>query len=72
MLEYAPAERVSPLVACTHPFFDELREQATRLPSGAPLPADLLEFTETELSISPSLNEKLVPEWKRSQLSSRK
>jgi len=65
MLEYAPLDRVTPLDACLHPFFDELRDQATRLPSGAPLPADLFDFTETELSINPSLNEKLVPEWKR-------
>jgi hypothetical protein len=44
--------------------------KATRLPSGAPLPHDLFDFTETELSINPALNEKLVPEWKRSTSSS--
>lgn len=65
MLEYSPAERIRPLNACIHPFFDELRDPATRLPSGAPLPSDLFEFTETELSINPALNEKLIPEWKR-------
>mmetsp|Transcript_31206 Transcript_31206/g.36764 ORF Transcript_31206/g.36764 Transcript_31206/m.36764 type:complete len:375 (+) Transcript_31206:93-1217(+) len=66
MLEYAPADRIKPLEVCIHPFFDELRDPNTRLPSGAPLPSDLFEFTETELSIDPSLNEKLIPEWKRS------
>ncbi len=65
MLEYSPVERIKPLQACAHPFFDELRDPSTRLPSGAPLPAELFDFTETELSINPSLNEKLVPDWKR-------
>ena len=34
MLEYAPADRIHPLEACTPPFFDELRDQDTKLPSG--------------------------------------
>jgi len=65
MLAYAPSERVHPLEACAHPFFDELRDQNTRLPNGGPLPRDLLNFTEVELSVNPELNDRLVPAWKR-------
>ena len=38
LLRYAPGERATPLEAMAHPFFDELRDPATTLPSGAPLP----------------------------------
>jgi len=34
LLRYAPLKRLSPLEACAHPFFDELRDPAQRLPSG--------------------------------------
>lgn len=36
LLRYAPLKRLSPLEACAHPFFDELRDPAQRLPSGDP------------------------------------
>ena len=38
LLEYIPSARISPLEACAHAFFDELREPNTRLPSGRELP----------------------------------
>ena len=38
LLEYTPATRFSPLEACSHAFFDELRQPSTRLPSGRDLP----------------------------------
>jgi len=38
LLEYTPTRRVAPLDACVHPYFDELRQPATRLPNGRPLP----------------------------------
>lgn len=38
LLEYTPASRFSPLEACSHAFFDELRQPNTRLPSGRDLP----------------------------------
>lgn len=38
LLEYIPSARISPLEACAHAFFDELREPSTRLPSGRELP----------------------------------
>ncbi|KAG5883132.1 hypothetical protein JTB14_030962 [Gonioctena quinquepunctata] len=60
LLEYTPSSRISPLQACAHPFFSELREPNTRLPNGNELPP-LFNFTEQELNIQPSLNSVLLP-----------
>lgn len=60
LLEYTPGARLSPLQACAHSFFDELREPHARLPNGRPLPP-LFNFTEYELAIQPSLNDFLKP-----------
>lgn len=60
LLEYIPSARISPLEACAHCFFDELREPATRLPNGRELPP-LFNFTPQEISIQPNLNSKLIP-----------
>ena len=49
LLRYAPGERATPLEAMAHPFFDELRDPATTLPSGAPLP-NLQDWLPGELS----------------------
>jgi serine/threonine protein kinase len=38
LLQYAPQKRYTPYQAMTHPFFDELRDPATVLPNGKPLP----------------------------------
>lgn len=46
LLEYTPASRLSPLEACAHAFFDELRQPNTRLPSGRELPM-LFNFSTT-------------------------
>lgn len=59
LLDYTPATRLTPLEACAHAFFDELREPDTRLPNG-PLPP-LFNFTQYELNINPSLNSRLLP-----------
>lgn len=45
LLEYTPGARISPLQACTHKFFDELRDPNTRLPNNRDLPP-LFNFTE--------------------------
>ena len=34
LLQYAPQKRMTAVQAMTHPFFDELRDPATRLPNG--------------------------------------
>jgi len=60
LLEYTPSARITPLQACAHTFFDELREVGTKLPNGKELPP-LFNFTEHELKVSPSLNTQLVP-----------
>ena len=46
LLEYTPSGRITPLEACSHSFFDELRDPATRLPNGRDLP-QLFNFTQT-------------------------
>ncbi|GFQ76847.1 hypothetical protein TNCT_685521 [Trichonephila clavata] len=60
LLEYTPSARITPLQACAHKFFDELREPTTRLPNNRELPP-LFNFTEHELKIQPSLNSILIP-----------
>eukprot|EP00160_Parvularia_atlantis_P014123 Unigene3327_Nuclearia_a/m.10207 Unigene3327_Nuclearia_a/g.10207 ORF Unigene3327_Nuclearia_a/g.10207 Unigene3327_Nuclearia_a/m.10207 type:complete len:406 (-) Unigene3327_Nuclearia_a:220-1437(-) len=60
LLEYVPHLRYSPMEALAHPFFDELRDLNTRLPTGQPLPP-LFNFTEQELSLRPDLNRIIVP-----------
>ncbi|XP_060606498.1 glycogen synthase kinase-3 beta-like isoform X2 [Ruditapes philippinarum] len=60
LLEYIPSARISPLEACAHAFFDELREPSTRLPNGRELPV-LFNFSPHELSIAPHLNATLIP-----------
>ncbi len=60
LLEYTPSARITPLQACAHTFFDELREPATRLPNGRDLPP-LFDFTDSELKIQPKLNSQLIP-----------
>lgn len=45
LLEYTPSARITPLQACAHPFFNELRECNQRLPNGRELPP-LFNFTE--------------------------
>merc|ERR1711944_27213 len=56
-----PSARISPLQACAHAYFDELREQGrTKLPNGRDLPP-LFNFTDAELKIQPTLNSQLIP-----------
>ena len=53
-LAYDPERRVRPLEGCGHVFFDELRDERTRLPNGNALPP-LFDFTGHELASSPEL-----------------
>jgi glycogen synthase kinase 3 beta len=57
-LAYTPDRRILPLEGCAHPFFDELRLETTRLPSGESLPP-LFDFTAHELNSSPELLNKV-------------
>jgi glycogen synthase kinase 3 beta len=60
LLRYSPTQRLTPLQACAHPFFDELRDPNTRLPSGKPLPP-LFNFTQEEIRVAGDLIHRLVP-----------
>jgi len=59
-LAYTPQNRVKPLEGCAHTFFDELRLEETRLPSGELLPP-LYDFTSYEQNSTPELLKKLLP-----------
>jgi serine/threonine protein kinase len=76
MLVYNPQERVTPLDALAHPYFNELRATSLKI-NGNPVP-DLFNFTPgtplnfwlklglgttEELSAKPEMKEQLVPKW---------
>ncbi|KAK2983973.1 hypothetical protein RJ640_027298 [Escallonia rubra] len=62
LLQYSPSLRFTPLEACAHPFFDDLRDPNASLPNGRPLPP-LFNFTPQELAVaSPELRQRLIPE----------
>lgn len=50
LLEYTPGARITPLQACAHPFFNELREGNKTLPNGREFPP-LFNFTEQGKSL---------------------
>lgn len=60
LLEYTPSSRISPMDACAHPFFNELRQPGVRMPNGRDFPS-LFNFTQQELAIRPSLQSVLIP-----------
>ncbi|KAH8242567.1 hypothetical protein KR032_000075 [Drosophila birchii] len=61
MLIYSPNDRVTPLVGCAHPFFDDLRQDPQQqLPNGRTLPP-LFNFTEYERTIDPDIMPLLQP-----------
>jgi len=60
LLEYTPSSRITPLEACAHAFFDELREPNNKLPNGRDLPP-LFNLTPHEQTIQPALNSRLIP-----------
>ncbi|NXU48272.1 GSK3B synthase, partial [Turnix velox] len=66
LLEYTPTARLTPLEACAHSFFDELRDPNVKLPNGREKPA-LFNFTTQELSSNPSLASILIPAHARNQ-----
>ncbi|GBF91724.1 shaggy-related kinase epsilon [Raphidocelis subcapitata] len=61
LLQYAPNKRYAAHEAMCHPFFDELRDPATRLPNGKPLP-QLFDWLPGELDhLPPEIVAKLQP-----------
>ena len=61
ILCYDPKQRITPLEALLHPYFDELRKQ--RLTINGKKIVDLFNFNDAELSSNPSLTKSLVPSW---------
>ncbi len=65
ILVYDPAARPSPAALLSHPFLNRLREQATTLPDGGPLPR-LFNFTAEEYGLMTAAEmQAIVPEWAR-------
>lgn len=61
LLTYTPTDRLSPLMSCAHPFFDELRQDPNQqLPSGRRLP-QLFDFSDYEKTIEPKVMPLLQP-----------
>ena len=44
LLEYTPSQRINPMEACAHPFFNELRHPGGKMPNGREFP-QLFNFT---------------------------
>lgn len=53
MIVYKPSERIHPLEACAHVYFDDLRKDTTTLLDGSPLPNTLFQLTPVELQYAP-------------------
>lgn len=58
---YSPKERLTPLEALLHPFFNDLRVENFSIPNVKVV--DFFDFTKEELSIQPEIAHKLVPSW---------
>eukprot|EP00392_Amoebophrya_sp_AT5.2_P007829 g7848.t1 len=68
LLQYDPKVRPHGLEAILHEFFDELRDQQTKLSSSKPMP-ELFDFSKEELQMMQELaseaTAKLLPQWVR-------
>jgi len=60
-LTYDPKQRLTPLTALMHPYFDELRKQKLTI-NGKKI-VDLFDFTKFEVQAEPHLFSSLVPSW---------
>jgi serine/threonine protein kinase len=55
LLSYVPDLRYKAIEACGHPFFDDFRNPATKMPDGSPLPEELYQLTPEELIMAPEM-----------------
>ena len=62
LLVYSPSRRPTAYQALLHPFFDELRNENTRLPNGERLPP-LFNWAEIESKTAPDIIRSLTPRW---------
>ena len=60
LLSYVPNLRCKAIEACGHPFFDDFRNPATRMPDGTPLPEELYQLTPEELVMAPHMEAELA------------
>lgn len=60
MFEYVPSKRLNCMECIAHPFFDQLRNPEQKLSNGQPLP-ELFNFSPEELSLKPSIEDKIIP-----------
>ena len=63
MLQYAPLKRVTAAQAMMHPFFDELRDPATKLPNGEERGNEGTRCTGPAHAASPAVSSKLYLAW---------
>ncbi|GJQ08692.1 hypothetical protein GpartN1_g483.t1 [Galdieria partita] len=61
LLQYLPEQRIKPMEALAHPFFDELRKSDATLPNGRPLPP-LFNFDKDEFQRAGTLSSRILPE----------
>lgn len=63
LLRYKPTDRVRPIDALAHPFFDELRQGNVKLPNGNDAPP-LFDFSPEELQMAsnPETVKKILPQ----------
>ena len=62
ILKYNPDQRLKPMEALKHKFFDELRQESTKLPNGQPL-SDLFDFSPEEIKAAGPDIKELIPKW---------
>jgi glycogen synthase kinase 3 beta len=60
MFKYIPSQRIHPMAACGHPFFDRLRIPGTKMPNGRDLPP-LFNFMAAEIKVQQKLQVQNVP-----------
>lgn len=70
LVTYRPLDRYTPLQACAHHFFDEIRSESTLLANGKPLPP-LFNFSpeEIEVATQDKILDILVPAWYKNMTS---
>nr|CAH04890.1 glycogen synthase kinase 3 [Suberites domuncula] len=60
LLEYTPSNRITPMEACAHAMFNEIRQPGARMPNGREFPLSLT-LHPKNLAIRPSLESILLP-----------
>jgi len=64
LLQYDPKTRPTGLMGCLHVFFDDLRDQGTRISTSKPLPDYLFTFSKEETTLmDDDMKKRLIPAW---------